>query len=335
MYLAGETNPEQDERLAVLLKQEPQAFRMVEKEMQAAWVGEALVDDESSEVDESLQKIWEKINLDEQHAKSSRQRMSYRLLSYAASIIVLLSIGLFLYWRSHPSLETVTETKWVTRSTGAGEKVKLLLPDSSVVFLNAMSQIRYMEDIDKAKSRDIYLEGQAFFEVKNRINQPFTVHTETLQTTVLGTSFDLSAYPTDEKIKVGVKTGKVKVSKLNGNMLEELSQLMPGMQLVYQKTSSEALVQKGRREDVDGWKDNRFAFRNEPLKDIVKALARTYKTKIIIENRSLDSCMFNASFNNKNIQQIMDQLHVMSAGKITYTISNKRDLIKVKGRGCE
>ncbi|MEH6308782.1 FecR domain-containing protein [Olivibacter sp. CPCC 100613] len=335
LYLAGQASQQQAKRLSALLEQESDALHLIENEMQEVWSKELRTEEDSSGIDEGLQKVWEKIYAENGDISIRTSRRNNRWLGYAAAISFLFAVGVFMFLRSERQAQTVLGPKWVTRSTKVGEKVKILLPDSSVVFLNAMSTLRYADDFGMAKSREIYLNGQAFFDVKSKVNKPFIVHTDKVLTTVLGTSFDISAYTEEEQIRVSVKTGKVKVSKWDGHLLHELSELASGMQLVYQKSSTVYMANTARVADFGAWSDNRFVFRNEPLKDILKTLTRNYKTKFFVVGQNLDSCRFNASFNNKNIKQIMDQLHIMSGGNITYNFSREGQQITIKGKGCE
>lgn len=170
-----------------------------------------------------------------------------------------------------------SETVWRTIEVPKKGHYKLVLSDGTQVWLNAASSLRFPLHFDE-KNRIVHLEGEAFFEVTENKKKPFIVQSQNHSVRVLGTSFNVSAYP-DEHTQTTLLTGAVEVNTVN-----RLMNLQPGMQ-------SDAFGDRLIRRTVDvesitAWKDNRFVFVKEPLTDIMKKLERWYDVEFVIEKGS-------------------------------------------------
>ncbi|SDP94657.1 FecR family protein [Mucilaginibacter sp. OK268] len=171
---------------------------------------------------------------------------NYRI---AASVLLLCSLSSLIYFLLRPATP-VPET-YTTLRTLNGEVRKLTLPDSSVIWLNAQSQVRIPSNFDK-DIRQVYLdEGEAFFEVKHNTHKPFRVVTAPLQVQVLGTSFNINAYHSLPHVKITVVTGKVGVSK--GAKL--LSFLTLGHELTYVTNKGTFEKKEVDASQSQSWKD--------------------------------------------------------------------------------
>nr|WP_245228039.1 FecR domain-containing protein [Pedobacter petrophilus] len=216
-----------------------------------------------------------------------------------------------------------------------GEKVKLVLPDSSVVYLSAGSKLVWPSHFIKGSLRNIKLEGEAFFEVKRDPSSPFIVHSGTMQTQVLGTSFNIYAYPKDHTFSVAVRTGKVKVSANSKGKLKQLSLLTPGMKLLYHLKEQNYSVGTAGIADVNAWVKNSFVFKDATLPNILLSLERYYNVNIELKSNKLSQCRFNATFSNKSINHVMEEIHIMSGKHIQYKIDTVTKKITVWGEECQ
>lgn len=330
LYLEGNTSPEQEERLFATLSKEELLNESFEETTTEMWTEDVPLRDDSRAAQAELQSVWNRIGEEEQEKK---RHVSW--LKYAASLFLVFTAAMGWYAMKTGDHKVIGTTAFLTKSTKQGERLKLVLPDSSVVYLNGGSKLSFAHHFEKGKYRDIYLEGEAFFEVKEDPNCPFIVHTGSLQTRVLGTSFNIDAYPGKETFSVSVKTGKVGVSATNVNGLQHLSFLTPGKQLVYQLKMEKFSLNEVSSAAVNAWTDSRFVFRNESLSNIILQLERSYNISFKVKNPSLLKCRFNATFQHNTIKEIAGQLQQMSAGKIHYQFNDQNTTITLWGEACE
>ncbi len=181
--------------------------------------------------------------------------------------------------------DTVEEknVEWHTLQIPRGGEFVLCLADGTVVTLNADSKIHY-PDRFIGNERQVSLEGEAFFEVAKDSLRPFVVKTNGIDVRVLGTAFNLKAYP-DEYQQTTLVRGAVEVVLDKQQVL-----LHPGEQVT-------CIDKELRVEQVDvkpyiAWKDDRFVFENEPLEDVLKKLERWYNITVFIQNHALTEKRF-------------------------------------------
>lgn len=338
LYLEGNTSPEQEEALFSYLRRQEVIDASFDELTSVVWENEVSLRDNSVSAQTELKSIWVAIAQEaiaEEEKEEKRSSRSASWLKYAASVVLVCTAALGWYVIGQKGKEAAQQVDLITKTTIKGEKVKLLLPDSSVVYLNALSKLRFPARFVKGENREIYLEGEAFFEVKTDASRPFIVHSGNLQTRVLGTSFNIDAYPESKTISVAVRSGKVGVSALGNGQLKQLSILSPGKNLIYQVNNSSYAVYKGTATEFNSWIDNKFIFKNELLGNILSRLARSYNVNFEVKDQKILACRFNAKFFNKNIKQITEQLQTMSSGKIHYKFNPHQTTITLWGEACQ
>lgn len=184
-------------------------------------------------------------------------------------------------------LKGVTSTGDNTLIVPVGGIYAVSLSDGTKVWLNSKSSLKYPVEFS-GNTRNVTLEGEAYFEVSKNPHSPFTVKTKSGNVTVLGTHFNISAYEEDRNFETTLAEGKVKVSEINKE--KESVTLQPGQQA---RVRNEAL----RVAEVDpsvysAWKDGKFYFENENLKNILTKMARWYNFNIKFEQKSLEQIKF-------------------------------------------
>ncbi|SDG57814.1 ferric-dicitrate binding protein FerR, regulates iron transport through sigma-19 [Pedobacter terrae] len=298
--------------------------------MEKAWAEQKSETDHSLTAVQGLAEIWNKVE-----ERKPQIRSSFSLLKYAAAIVVIISAALGWYTFKNAQQPIPIDVAFLSKTTQKGEKVKLILPDSSVVYLGTGSKLTWPSHFAKGKLRSIRLEGEAFFEVKHDTKSPFIVHSGQMQTRVLGTSFNIYAYPKDGTFSVAVRTGKVGVSENRDGKLKHLSLLTPGMKLLYHLKAHDYTVSNERITEVNAWIKNSFAFKDIALPNIFKSLERYYNVHFELKTNKLNQCRFNATFTNKSISDVMEEIRVMSGKKIKYKIDTANKTITVWGEGCQ
>ena len=196
--------------------------------------------------------------------------VSYQKFARIAAVIIPLFLfagGIFYYLSP--------QNEMIEVSVAYGEQKRLILPDSSEVWLNAGSTILYPETFAKDK-RLVMLDGEAYFSVKKDTASPFIVEASQLSVKVLGTRFNVKAYPNDEKITTTLTSGKVEVSVQS----QPPHILKPNEQLTYDKKSSDIHISMIDTNDTNCWMVGKLVFTNASAGEIFRTLERHYNTTI-------------------------------------------------------
>ena len=164
-----------------------------------------------------------------------------------------------------------------------GSRSLITLADGSRVWLNAGSRLIYpSEFVDKR--REVFLVGEAFFEVEKNEDQPFFVKTTDVEIKVLGTKFNISAYPEDYSVQTALTEGRVELSRVNAGLLEKKIQLSPGKLAYFNKKNKETTIYDVDVEYYSLWTKGLFSFSNTDLNRITRKLERYYNIRFQYDN---------------------------------------------------
>ena len=200
-----------------------------------------------------------------------------------------------------------------------GGEYKLALSDGSRVFLNSVSKLTYPVVFDDER-REVYLEGEAYFEIEKDVNKPFLVNINGLKIEVLGTSFNVKAYTDEDEIYTTLVEGKI---KLNTDKNESEWILTPDQQAVLEKSSDDIIVRKVDVQQYIAWKNGIYSFTNQSLGDIMKTLSRWYDFEYEFANEDLKEISFEGGLNK--YEDITPILEIMqSTGKVNYEINGSK-----------
>lgn len=249
--------------------------------------------------------------------------------SIAATVaFILISTAAFLFYNSYQSNDhSNSGIVYIEKRTSEGQKYTIRLMDGTLVKLNSGSKIRFPEKFE-SDSREVYLEGEAFFEVTKDTSRPFTVISGGIETKVLGTSFNISAYPERENIDVAVVTGKVTVRNTSFQAVgaaKEIMHLTPNKMASFSRTRGDLKKSTFVNEEVLSWKDNIIYFKDADFSDIQLTLEKWYGVRFILEKKIIMKKDFSGRFDNKPLSVVLDGLsYVMnfdySIDKSTVTI---------------
>lgn len=197
-------------------------------------------------------------------------------------------------------------------STARGSNYEIILADGSQVSLNASSSLRF-PIVFSGDKRSVDLAGEAWFDVQHADRLPFAIQSGQLTTTVLGTAFDIRAYPGENNMMVSVQRGKVKVEAAN----KILATLEKGQQ-VKLIIDSAALVQRIDTLLVGAWKQGNLNYEDEPLHSIVADLQRVFKDSIAIQNAAIKDVRITGRYHKKDgLQQILTMISNLGDGRLT------------------
>jgi hypothetical protein len=169
--------------------------------------------------------------------------------------------------------------EWISKVNPKGIKSRFLLPDSTLVVLNAGSQLQYSNNF--IENRYVFLEGEAFFDVTEDKNNPFVVETSTVTTKVLGTSFNINSYD-PESFEVGLVTGALKISnELTGKELF----LLPGEGSKIVSGTDKLDKFPVDPTEIGQWKEGILRFNNEPFEKVIEKLENWYGVEITVTGK--------------------------------------------------
>lgn len=208
-----------------------------------------------------------------------------------------------------------------------GKRSSVSLSDGSKVWLNSGSKLVFPANFI-SKNREVYIEGEAIFEVSHDKEHPFIVKSEGQQIEVLGTVFNVSAYHDDANVLTILKSGSVKVGygSKNAQGTAQSITISPGTLANLDLDHSKITTQPVDVEKYFSWRDGIFIFKNDSLESIMKKISRYYNMDIIIENHELANTSFSGYLDVKdNIENVIKTIRETT--KFEYTIKNHKMII--------
>jgi transmembrane sensor len=328
--LAGEANAEELVELEILVQEHPE-WQYAIQNLEDIWKHEA-PEDFSEEEDAymlHLHRMSEKnipfgegpVNIPVIPIQRKKQKWYWVV---AASVVAI--AGLFVFWSTtDDKKETGEKIAQVNEvSTRMGSRSKVQLPDGSIVWLNAGSKLTYDKDYGK-DTREVVLTGEAFFDVVKDKSKPFLIHASNINIKVLGTAFNVRAYPQDKQTETSLIRGSIEVTIKNRPnnkiILSPNEKLVVENELLKLKTEKAELelqpaiaISKLLYSPVDstvaetGWVENRLTVRDESLAELAVKMERWYDVKIEIREPNLQKKILSVTFENETIDQALEAL---------------------------
>jgi ferric-dicitrate binding protein FerR (iron transport regulator) len=199
-----------------------------------------------------------------------------------------------------------------------GARVSFNLPDGTTGMLNSGSHLSY--SLPFANDRQVKLEGEAWFEVKHDEDHPFKISAGNSTVKVLGTSFNLSAYPAENYVEVVLQNGKVEFQNNKG---DEKVTILPSERLVFQNGNiSKSFTDPAK---YNAWTMGRLVFRGDPMAEVARRIERWYNVKVELADQGLEKYSFRATFEDDTLEDVLRFLSLTSP--ISYRIT-PRELIQ-------
>ena len=268
--------------------------------------------------------LWRRYQLERGSRRKNMQRSP--LFKVAVAVVLLVAVGLILnrFHRSDIKQEAIAGAKEIIKETKSGEKLKTMLPDGTMVYLNAGSQLIYPSFFDDS-SRVVKLMGEGYFEIAKDKARPFTVKTASMDITALGTAFCVNVSESNQLDHVALVSGTVLITNTNNEQI---------------KIDSGYTVRLSREDykfskfDINyltevSWKDGTLHFDNSSFNEIVQTLELNYGVRFI-KDKPLDkiSDTYTGTFKNESLDNVLKVLSFSM--NFNYTINGKSVLINSK-----
>ena len=234
------------------------------------------------------------------------KKSKFRWAAVRVAAVLVITAGIWRMNRNEGG-EKIQSTPFVSltkKNTNRSESKFILLEDSSRIWLNASSSLEFPDQFDAAK-REVFLSGEAYFDIKHADKIPFIIHTGNVSTTVLGTAFNIKAYPGQKNITISVSRGKVKITRKDGWE----TMLIKGQQLKLNKEQEEATEKNIPAEKIAAWQEGNIVFDDETMEDIISDMERIYNVTISISHQTLDGVKISTSFKREiGVEQALQVL---------------------------
>ncbi len=325
-YLAGQASPTEQQELFAWRDAVPTNQKHFEEWTQV-W---ALIEGAgASPFEADLSAAWSKLDaaisdgntLAEVRPTPKIVHLSKIVRRWSVAAAVLFAVAATAWWFT----QQPEKAQFVEVQTVGTEKKQVTLPDSSRVWLNGNTKLVYNPSFEQ---RHVTLEGEAFFEVERMEARPFEITSGQATTTVLGTSFNVRAYPTEERIEVTVKTGKVALAVTNRKESPVL--LTPGETGIFDKKEDKVKVATVEIENADAWKTQQLVFDDEKMAQVIASLERYFNADIEVSDPTLLECPYTSAFEQPDLEGILTVI----GSTIGFEFSKTEGRYLLTGKGC-
>lgn len=286
---------------------------------------DATASEDSGYWDMVTQRLSQKVEETRNAPVHSIHKRRKNIFRFAAAASILASVLLAAWFFTQKGNDNVVSQKVKPAS---GHQV-ITLSDGTRVTLNSESKLDYPAAFH-GSNRSVYLTGEAYFDVAHDANKPFLVHTGTYVIKVLGTSFNVKAYPGEDDMEVTVTKGKVQVQNSAAN--KTMGILIPGEKLLINKHTSTSGIIKADLSKTLEWKSQALIFDNITFDEAAVTISNRYSTDIIFANDKLRDCRFTGKFSDDmNLEEVLDIICVLTKANWKRNGSN----IEISGAGCK
>ncbi|TAN12463.1 MAG: DUF4974 domain-containing protein [Chitinophagaceae bacterium] len=347
-YIAGETDEKETEEIERWLEEDPEHFREFERLWDLWHTVSTATNLFRFDVDKGWKALMEKRAAAENGdlSKNSARRNFFKkivIISGSMAAVMLVLIGTGLWWKMSDkhvlSLKDVKdisvsevpkegadsfsyEKNRIIISTAPGQQKKLRLSDGSVVWLNSNTTIRY--DNENNAARILYLSGQAFFDISHDPEKPFIVKTDHATIKVLGTRFDVTAYPRDPVTEAVLTQGSIMFTTEADN--RKISKhLIPGEKVTMNYLSGRLNISEVDTSFYSSWKEGVLLFRDETFADVATAMEHKYNITITFRDTSLRNKKLNGYLQKESLQEALKALQLTL--QFDYTIIGNKVII--------
>jgi ferric-dicitrate binding protein FerR (iron transport regulator) len=242
---------------------------------------------------------------------------------------MIMIVGILYLFTKEPTIKSIAKKQPELNeiSTRLGSKSQVKLPDGSVVWLNGGSKLTYQKDFGKT-IREVYLTGEGYFDVVKNKEVPFIINTKSIRIKVLGTVFNVKAYPEDKQTETSLIKGKIEVTIKNRP--DDKIILSPNEKLI---VKNELIEAQKKQKTIDflpavsinklkfitpdstvaenQWVENKLVFRDQTLEEVAIMMERWYNMKIEIQSEGLKLTRMNGNFEKETVDQAIEALKLI------------------------
>jgi transmembrane sensor len=325
-FIAGNCTPKEQQRMKIFMEQ-PGSEELFNQVMDEDW---RTFKKGTPATDEYILSFHQRLNkrLDENNSKPFPVIRRNNFYRYAAVwTVLILGVATYGVWQAKKAAVAPETILMLSSHNPNGQRSTITLSDSSVVTLGAGSSISYPERFT-GSTREISLQGEAFFEITKNPEKPFIVQTGNVQTKVLGTSFKIEAFK-GQQIAVAVATGKVQVNRkiAGSDKSESLAVLLPGEAIGFNPATGLTTNASIPAIELTGWKKGKLTFTGTSLSEMLKVLERWYNVKIELRKKQIGKYKMNIQLDGT--RPITQSLEILKATtKAGYIIKDKTIIIQ-------
>jgi ferric-dicitrate binding protein FerR (iron transport regulator) len=263
------------------------------------------------------------------HQNSPKQPFYTSTLFKAAAIIILILFSNLMVYLIQENTKPEQIFTWHEIVVPRGNRMKVILPDSSIVWLNNETKFKYTSDF--GSNRVVELSGEAYFNVHHDSKHPFVVKIGEQQIKVLGTRFSVNAYPEDNLIETSLISGSVEFETNSAITGKSSFILEPGNSLFYNKQNNAVTQQKIQSSYYEYWENGMYAFKDESLESLSVKIKRIFNVEIVFEDDFLKSKTYTGTINiNDNIFIFMEAIRRTSVQPVEYKFNKNVIYVKLK-----
>lgn len=314
-YLDGETSEAENRVIEEWLHEDETHSRLLNQMNTIYLASDTLKLQKNLDVEFALHQVKERV--------SNKQISWWQWIQRATAVlfIPLLLSATYLYIYDTQDL---SYTSMLVARTNPGMTASIILPDSTIVYLNSESILRYPSHFDETK-REVELLGEGYFDVTTNPKNPFIINTGgKTQIEVYGTEFNVEAYTDDDLISTTLVNGSVSFVYESNTGNSWRVKLHPNQKILYNKKSKNVTLKSTSCISETAWKDNKLVFENTPMNEILHMLGKRFNVKFIIKNKSVLSNSFTGVFTNQRLEAILEFFKISS--KISWQFIENTDI---------
>jgi ferric-dicitrate binding protein FerR (iron transport regulator) len=225
------------------------------------------------------------------------------ILTRVAAILLLPVLSLLLYTTFKEKGSYAENSVVLEVEAPAGSRMNFTLGDGTKVWLNHGSKLKYPYQFDDIK-RKVFLTGEAYFVVAHNDKVPFIVETSHIDVKATGTEFNVSAYDDDDMVVTTLVEGKVIVNEKENE--GKTKEMFPNQILKYTTGPKKSILESGNTDKYVAWRNGLLIFKNDPIEDIAKKLAKWYNVEVEITNEKAKEYTCTATFTDETLAQVLE-----------------------------
>ncbi len=315
---SGEADPNEKIKIAEWLELSVEN-RKLYSDLRDIWLSTGVQNNaDQYDLDKAIQQFRDRIHNAEAQLKKEI-RFIHFLIKYAAVLILALLLPLSYYLGTH----NTAKQSMTTISCAYGDKSNVLLPDSSRVWLNSGSKLSFNSDF-KNGGRNVILEGEAYFSVSKDKEHPFRIRTSEIEIKVLGTQFNVKAYPEEKYVSTTLVEGSLQISsKIEDRLIK------PNEKITFDKETGKMTQNKLTDicSEID-WKKGRLVFRNESLEELEPKLERWFDVDIVFADERVKHRKFTGTLERESILEVVSYFELSKY--VSCKIQGNKIILKTK-----